>query len=542
MEKFLKKLGICDKNNIYTIEVDGNVPLPDLHETDRILLPVDEGIAVPANEKTTFSCENVKLCSREGTMSMVIVQRGEEYLLVSPESGMYATYSLAWNGTQNVLSLQTTKGINVRYGLFKSLKDACKTYRNLLDTELVTLDKKAEKLPELKKLMGGAVVWVWNNRYQEVMYAEQNTDLDPSVGDSLLDVAEDLYKNGVDKAMVGIFFDPDGKFTEPLYKKYGYISTQYDNYNDVFNAELLEKVPSNRVRNCDYSARRLKDYPDGIQITKDGLLWKAWAIKGFDGEYYPQNTLCPKVAADRMREEIPEVLKKYPYYKGRFVDVYGVSLSECFSNEHPLTFEDCKEVKNGAYQSIMDMGLITGTEDGMEAMVNTLCYTEGLHSPSYLRNYDSGRRYAYFYTEQECDHLKKYMLNPAWRVPMWHLVYHENLLSFPYWGDSTCCAPEFLKEKILFSCLFGCAPLYSFFLKNYETVKPYILESYAKITRVHSKVASLPMTDYEVLTDDYMVQTTVFGDKYRVLANFGETDFTYGDIVVKAKDYIFIEA
>ena len=472
---------------------------------------------------------------------MVIVQRGNDYLLISPESGIYATYSFGWDGSKNNLSIQTTKEINVRYGLFNSLKDACKAYRNLLDTELVPLTEKAEKLPELKKLMGGAIVWAWNNRYQEVMYAEQNTDLDPSVGDSLLDVAEDLYKNGIEKAMIGIFFDPDGKYTEPLYKKYGYISTQYDNYNDVFNAKLLEKVPSNRVRNCDYSARRLKDYPDGIQITQDGSLAKAWAIKGFDGEYYPQNTLCPKVAADRMREEIPEVLKKYPYYKGRFVDVYGVSLSECFSQEHPLTFEDCKKVKNGAYQSIMDMGLITGTEDGMEAMVNTLCYTEGLHSPSYLRNYDSGRRYAYLYTEQECDYLKKYMLNPAWRIPMWHLVYQENLLRFPYWGDSTCCAPEYLKDKILFSCLFGCAPLYSFFLKNYETIKPYLLESYNKITKVHSKVASLPMTDYEVLTDDYMAQTTVFGDQYRVIANFGETDYTYGDIVVKAKDYIFIE-
>ncbi|MBR3942602.1 MAG: hypothetical protein IKJ55_04525 [Clostridia bacterium] len=540
MKNFLYELG-CQDNGVYTIKVNGEVPLPRLKDTDRIIIPADEGIAVPVNQKAPFSIENVILCRREGTMSMVIIERGDVYLLVSPEMGIYASYSLLWNGSQNVLSMKTNKEMCVRYGVYSSLKDACKAYRSMLKEELVPLTKKNENLPELQKLIGGAIFWIWNDRYQEVMYAEQNTDLNPAVGKPILTVAEDLHKNGIDNAMVGIFFDSDGEFVEPLYKEHGYICTQYDNYSDVLKSELLDKVPSNRLRNCDYTARRVKDYPEGIQIDKDGKMEEAWAIKGFDGTYYAQNTLCPQVAADRMREEIPEVLKKYPYYKGRFVDVFGVSLSECFSEEHPLTFEQCREVKNGAYQSIMDMGLITGTEDGSEAMVNTLCYTEGLHSPSYLRNYDSGRRYAYLYTEEECEHLKNYMLNPKWRVPLWHLVYHENLLSFPYWGDSTCCAPEYLKDKILFSCLFGCAPLYSFFLKNYETVKPYILESYEKITKVHEKIACLPMTDYQVLTNDYSVQTTVFGDRYRVVANFGETDFVYEGKMVKSKDLLFYE-
>ncbi len=541
MKSFLQKIGSQDACGIYKVKVKGEVPLPKLNEADRILLPVDEGVAVPVEQKAPFECKDVRLCSREGTMRMIIIERGTQYLLVSPESGIYTTYSLLWNGFQNTLSLKTHKETEVRYGLYASVKDACKAYRSMLETELVPLTEKLEKLPELKKLMGGAVFWVWNDRYQEVMYAEENTDLDPAVGASLLNVASDLHQSGIPNAMIGIFFDADSAFTEPLYQKYGYICTQYDNYNDVLSPEILDKVPSNRLRNCDYSARRVKDYPDGIQINKEGEMADAWAIKGFDGTYYAQKTLCSKVAADRMREEIPAILEKYPYYKGRFVDVYGVSLSECFSKDHPLTYEQCKEVKNGAYRSIMDMGLITGTEDGSEAMLNTLCYTEGLHSPSYLRNADSGRRYAYLYTESECAHLEKYMLNPAWRVPLWQLVYHENLLIFPYWGDSTCCAPQYIKDKILFSCLFGCAPLYSFFLKNYETVKPYILESYEKITKVHEKIACLPMTEYQVLTNDYAVQTTVFGDKFRVVVNFGEADFSFEGKIVKGKDFLFYE-
>lgn len=145
------------------------------------------------------------------------------------------------------------------------------------------------------------------------MYSDYNVSVSPASGEALLDIADDLYNNGVSKALFGLFFEVDSPLSEPLYKKYGFLSTQYDNYNDVLNPQLLDIIPNNRVKNCDYTSRRMKDYPDGVIINKSGELAPAWELKGFDGKMHNQNTLCPVCAKKRMQEEIPEILKKYPY-------------------------------------------------------------------------------------------------------------------------------------------------------------------------------------------------------------------------------------
>ena len=115
------------------------------------------------------------------------------------------------------------------------------------------------------------------------------------------------------------------------------------------------------------------------------------------------------------------------------------------------------------------------------------------------------------------------------------------MLAFPYWGDSTEMSPEFITKKILFACLYGCPPLYSFFVKDFEKLKDSIISSYKKITSIHKKVAELPMTDFKVLREDYQIQKSVFGDKYQVIVNFSEESYTYENKLIPANDLLFEE-
>ena len=94
---------------------------------------------------------------------------------------------------------------------------------------------------------------------------------------------------------------------------------------------------------------------------------------------------------------------------------------------------------------------------------------------------------------------------------------------------------------MLFACLFGCPPLYSFSLKDYDALKPAILDSYRKIRGVHSKVATLKMTDYKVLSDDYMLQRTEFGGKYRVTVNFSDKAMELDGKNIDAGSFVFEE-
>lgn len=543
---FISELFPDKHDNLFKLEVIGNAPVPSIKAGDRLLLPVDEGIAITAEKEYApgeFGCDCIQgdFCGREGTMSMIIIEREKNYLLISLEDGVNSKYKAERKNGLYSLEILCHKQCGITYGIFNSLTDACKCYRNIKCEKLVTLSEKINKNPNIQKLVGGGIFWIWNDNYDKVMYSDREVDESPAIGEELIAVADELYKNGVENAMFGLFFDKDSPLSEELYKKYGYISTQYDNYNDVLNPDLLKIIPNNRVNNCGYTFRRMKDYPDGIQMKKDGSLSPAWALKGFDGEMHTQHTLCPSIASERMQEEIPEILKEFPFYKGRFIDVYGTGLSECFSPQHPITREECLNVKNDAFKALGDMGMIAGTEDGFEGIINNLVYTEGLHSPVHFRNINSGRNHANIYNKEQTEHIAQNMLNPECRVPLWHLVYHENMIAFPYWGDSTEMAPGLIKKKVLFACLYGCAPLYSFLAKDFDQLKDTILYSYKKITNIHKKIAELPMTDFEILKDDYKVQKSVFGDKYEVVVNFSEENYIYKNKLIPPDDLLFEE-
>ena len=113
------------------------------------------------------------------------------------------------------------------------------------------------------------------------------------------------------------------------------------------------------------------------------------------------------------------------------------------------------------------------------------------------------------------------MLHPAYRFPMLELVYHDCILAFPYWGDSTEMSPAQIRRKTLFACLYGCPPLYSFTVGNYPRLRGAILDSYRTISAVHRAVGLMEMTDFGVLTPDCTVQRAVFGDEIEVIVNFG---------------------
>ena len=83
--------------------------------------------------------------------------------------------------------------------------------------------------------------------------------------------------------------------------------------------------------------------------------------------------------------------------------------------------------------------------------------------------------------------------------------------------------------------------MYSFTVSNFERYKDAIIDSYRKITFVTEKVATLPMTDYAVLKEDYSLQKTEYGHKYEVVANFAEKEAVYKSTPIPPKAYLFLQ-
>jgi hypothetical protein len=119
------------------------------------------------------------------------------------------------------------------------------------------------------------------------------------------------------------------------------------------------------------------------------------------------------------------------------------------------------------------------------------------------------------------------------------MVYHDCLISLPYWGDSLAATPEFTLRKIQFACLYGCPPLFSFTVGNFPALKETIIDAYKKVTAIHEKIATLPMTDFEIITEDYGLQRSVFGDKYEVIVNFTDKNYIYNGETILPNAILF---
>ena len=47
------------------------------------------------------------------------------------------------------------------------------------------------------------------------------------------------------------------------------------------------------------------------------------------------------------------------------------------------------------------------------------------------------------------------------------------------------------------------------------------------------------MTDFEIITEDYGLQRSVFGDKYEVIVNFADKNYLYNGETVLPNDILF---
>lgn len=75
------------EDGLWVLDIEGNVPVPHLEKCDRLILPVEEGIAIEVGKSYTRGELDIDhigaefLC-RNAAMSMVLVERNRQFLLI----------------------------------------------------------------------------------------------------------------------------------------------------------------------------------------------------------------------------------------------------------------------------------------------------------------------------------------------------------------------------------------------------------------------------------------------------------------------------
>ena len=114
----------------------------------------------------------------------------------------------------------------------------------------------------------------------------------------------------------------------------------------------------------------------------------------------------------------------------------------------------------------------------------------------------------------------RYMLNPQYRIPLWELVYHDCVVSYWYWGDSSNCCPELMPVRDLFDALYGEPPLYSLTATQWEERKEEIAASYHRVAPAVRATGYARMIAFDLLSPDRCVQRTSFDNGVVITANF----------------------
>lgn len=380
--------------------------------------------------------------------------------------------------------------------------------------KFVTLKEKQKKLPQLEQFRGTPVGW-----FNFLYWIEDKEER--------LAQMKWLYDQGVTKMLYSSGEALDD-FT-PLHE-WGWLTTRYDNYEDMWPPEQQKKahVDTHQIYHGIHDIRK----------KFNGEYAQGWVQRTPHGEF-PGYLLCGEKQKEFAEKYIPGDLKKRPY-KGRFIDVTtACPLYECYNDRHPMTRGDDKAARRDLLEYIGDMNLICGSEIGCDWAVPELCYSEGMLSPVPFRNPNAGSLAP---DMQPVPETYKYQLNPAVRIPLWELVYHECVVAYWYWGDTQNTFPELWNQRNLFNALYAVPALYMMqHTQQWTSCKHRIVETEKQLAPVFDAVEWEEMTDHAFLSEDRLLQSTKFADGAEIIVNFSDEERRHNAHTIAPKDFIVIK-
>lgn len=362
---------------------------------------------------------------------------------------------------------------------------------------IVSLAEKRKKNRNLERLFGAPDVW----------------------GNGSLRFAREAKSLGVDKMLIhGKTAPADMRAINDL----GYLTSNYDNYTDVFSIEPGKGVDSSHDR-----------VPENVVLQANGERMKAWLTFDKKQQYMKR---CPAKWLPAARQVIPKDLEQHPFV-GRFIDVTTAEdLYECYDAAHPLTRGQKRQCGVELLGYVRSMGLVTGGEHGVWWGVPQLDYIEGMMSGGYaswpaghlLRPQSKTQEFTgptgWKYPKWE--QYERWGIGHEHRVPLWELVFHDCVVSTWYWGDSSdfllAAAPEVTAKKDAFNVLYGTIPLlWANKEGSWTTHRDAFLRTYRNTCKLHEVVATAELVSHEFVTPDRAVQRTRFSDGTEAIVNFG---------------------
>lgn len=324
-----------------------------------------------------------------------------------------------------------------------------------------------------------------------------------------------LRRMGMDRALVHWNW-ASGAIVDSLQTR-GYLVSKYDNWADAFPGDT---TPNGR------------EHPTGAVVQEDGTPMKGWLEIHDDGTERQALEIC----AARHPALARANTHGFGSRMARFVDVeLAISQPECWSAEHPLNRAQDLDFRIRALGYLHDtLRVVTGSEQARDAALAVVDYGEGPMSIASVA--DAG--YDWSTPEPPEGRMDSLSMTPSLRVPLLPLTSHDGFAATWYTGDGQSKVPERWDDKDLWNLLYGTMPLIMPATRRmWDTLDSRYMRTILAVGSSLRRSHFAPMTAWERLSADAMVQRSVFGGAWTVVVNFDVRSRTEGGIALPPKGY-----
>jgi len=393
--------------------------------------------------------------------------------------------------------------------------EPAKRYRRWLieQGKFVPMKDKIAAVPDAAKLPGAAHVYLWGD----------------GVSVKMLQAFKDA---GLDRLWLGV----DGKqslLDNPAVvaraKELGYLFGFYDSYHSIHAPGEPDTWETAQFDQALYDTGGIVR-ADGQR--RPGFKKKGYLLSPIAARPYLEKRVTRDVAATGVNSVFVDC------------DAFGECFDD-FSPLHPATQADDMAERVRRMKWISDtFRAVVGSEGGVWYSAPAIHFAQGMttgiigwgdedmknkSSPYFTGNYwPPGEPSTFFKPAPLKDKYVTFEIDPRYRVPLYEVALHDSVVATDHGGSATLKFGNVVQTRLLLGVLYNTPPLYHMNLAEWERRKAPVKEHYAFFSPLHRETAVLPMSDFEWLTPDRMVQRTKFGNAVEIVANFRDEPFDLG--------------
>jgi hypothetical protein len=128
-------------------------------------------------------------------------------------------------------------------------------------------------------------------------------------------------------------------------------------------------------------------------------------------------------------------------------------------------------------------------------------------------------------------------IDPRYRLPLYEAVFHDSVITSAHWSASDLKFSNARQTVALTQVLYQAAPLFHLNPDSFAANKAWIQASARMFAATHSYSWRYPLQSFRFLTDDRLVQESVFGDLHLV-ANFRSSPYSWEGVLVPARSVL----